>query len=153
MKFDYDEYFKILFTASVCLIIVSVIAIVIATIVFLKNNRTIQFDSNLKGYIVQIIMFLFLLSIAIFPFKHGVHLVEEKENNKLEHVGVITDITRTYGNNKYFYDNKNVFASYVYIDNERYYIMYIGELKIGNKVKFEYLPKSKVILNVYTVVE
>ena len=153
MRFDYNQYFKILFTASVCIMVSAIVAITIATVVFVKTHKTIQFDSKLMGFIVQIIMLFFLFSIAVFPFKHGFHLVEEKESDKIEYSGVITNITRTYGQNKYFYENKNVFASYVYIDNEQYYIMYIGDLEIGNEVKFEYLPKSKVILTIYPVDE
>ena len=108
MRFDYNQYFKILFTASVCIMVSAIVAITIATVVFVKTHKTIQFDSKLMGFIVQIIMLFFLFYIAVFPFKHGFHLVEEKESDKIEYSGVITNITRTYGQNKYFYENKNL---------------------------------------------
>ena len=40
------------------------------------------------------------------------------------------------------------FAYYIYIEGQEYYIMCIGDIKIGDKVEVEYLPKSKVILSI-----
>ena len=37
-------------------------------------------------------------------------------------------------------------SRHVHIGNERYYIMSIGDLEVGDEVVFEYLPKSKIIL-------
>jgi mRNA degradation ribonuclease J1/J2 len=88
--------------------------------------------------------------MVVPSFKHGIYLFSEKESNALVNSGTITDITNTYGNNKFTYENKHSIASsYVYIDGEKYYIMYIGDFNVGDEVKFEYLPKSKVILSIY----
>ena len=58
-------------------------------------------------------------------------------------------MVKAYGNNKYVYNNKAVFAQYIIIDGEKFYIMYTGDLEIGDEVTFEYLPKSRIILNIY----
>ena len=79
---------------------------------------------------------------------HGVHLLQEKEADKIEGVGKITAIERTHGYNKYIYDGKATFASYVFINNEKYYIMCTGDLEIGDEVVFEYLPKSRIVLSI-----
>ena len=56
---------------------------------------------------------------------------------------------KTYGINKYSYNNDvNSFARHISIDGEVYYIMYIGDIKIGDKVEVEYLPNSKIILSI-----
>lgn len=80
--------------------------------------------------------------------QHGVHLVKEKEVDKMECEGIVTDFKKTYGNNKYVYNGKNTFAYYIFIDDEKYYIMHTGDLEIGDKVVFKYLPKSRVILSI-----
>lgn len=148
MKFDYNEYYKILFIASICIMLFSTIAILVDTIIFVKNSTQFKFDKNLLRYIIGVALLIFFFSIGFSPFRHGVHLVKEKEIDKIQCVGEITDFKKVYGNNKYVYNGQNTFAYYVFIDNEKYYIMYTGDLKIGDVVAFEYLPKSRIILNI-----
>ena len=50
--------------------------------------------------------------------------------------------------NDYKLENINTCGYYINISNEKYYIMYTGELEIGDKVEFEYLPNSKIILSI-----
>ena len=102
----------------------------------------------------HILVIIFSLFVIIPSFKHGIHLFTEKEQDAIGDIGTITKITRTYGNNKFTYeDEHNAFSSYVYIDGEKYYIMYIGDFNVGDEVEFEYLPKSKVILSIYDAEE
>ena len=148
MKFDYQEYYKMLFVGSLVVIIVVASLLVVCSISFLKNNVPMKVNSSFGGYILNIIVLLFFLSTAIFPMKHGIYLIREKETDIISNAGIITNIAKTYGINKYSYDDHTVFASYIYIDNEQYYIMYIGDLQIGDEVTFEYLPKSRIILGI-----
>ena len=85
---------------------------------------------------------------CVLPFIHGVHLFSEKEEDSLELAGVITDIQDTYGLNKYRHNDHVAFASYVYIDGEKFYIMCIEDYQIGDEVVIEYLPKSKIVLSI-----
>lgn len=148
MKFDYNEYFKILFIASLFIVLFFVFILVINSIRFFKNNMPIKFDKHLGAYLSSVIVCLFFFSIAFFPMQHGIYLVKEKETDKIECTGVITDFKKTYGNNKYIYEGHTTFASYVFIDDEKYYIMYTGDLEVGDEVVFEYLPKSRIILSI-----
>ena len=151
MDFHYSQYYKVLTIGSLFYIAFFMLAILISTIKFLTSYIKHSPDLNFGNYVCSQIVTIFIALIIAFPsFKHGVYLFSEKENQAIADVGTITDITRTYGNNKYSYgDVKNVFASYVYIDDEKYYIMYIGDFNIGDEVEFEYLPKSKIILSIY----
>ena len=148
MKFEYNVYFKVLVIASVFIMTFSIIGILINIILLIKNNGFIKFDKRIMNYFISIIIFVFLFSIGFGPFKHGIHLITEKETDKISVIGEVDCIKKTYGINKYSYNDVNSFARHISIDGEVYYIMYIGDIKIGDKVEVEYLPKSKVILSI-----
>lgn len=117
---------------------------------FRKDGQIITLK-NVVRFLVSHILVISFATFIVFPsFKHGIYLFVEKESDALINSGTITDITNTYGNNKFTYEDKHSIASsYVYIDGDKYYIMYIGDFDIGDEVEFEYLPKSKVILSIY----
>ena len=143
MKFDYGEYYNILFVASVCIFLFALLTIIIYLFQFLKNIPT-KFNKKFVSYILGMFTSVFLVTIALFPMKHGVYLIREKESDKIAHQGTITAFKRTYGNNKYVYNGKNTFAQYIFIDGDKY----SGDLEIGDEVTFEYLPKSRIILSI-----
>lgn len=105
-------------------------------------------QKNVKGKAFSILTLMILLFVCLFPFVHGIHLFLEKEEDSLELAGVITDIQDTHGLNKYRHNDHTAFASYVYIDGEKFYIMCIEDYQIGDEVVIEYLPKSKVVLSI-----
>ena len=148
MKFEYNDYYKVLVIASIFIMTFSLIAILINIILLIKNNGYIKFDKRIIKYLVSIIVLAFFFSLGAAPFKHGRHLITEKETDKINVIGEVDRIKKTYGINKYSYNDVNSFARHISIDGEVYYIMYIGDIKIGDKVEVEYLPKSKVILSI-----
>lgn len=105
-------------------------------------------QKNVKGKAFSILTLMILLFVCLFPFVRGIHLFLEKEEDSLELAGVITDIQDTHGLNKYRHNDHTAFASYVYIDGEKFYIMCIEDYQIGDEVVIEYLPKSKVVLSI-----
>ena len=116
---------------------------------FKRDGQIVTFKNVIRFLKTHIFVILFALFIVVPSFKHGMHLFTEKEQDAIGDVGAITKITRTYGNNKFTYEDKHsAFSSYVYIDGEKYYIMYIGDFNVGDEVEFEYLPKSKIILSI-----
>ena len=148
MKFEYNEYYRMLVIASICIMTFSLIGILINIILLIKNNGYKKFDKRIIKYLVSISVLTFLFSLGAAPFKHGRHLITEKETDKINVIGEVDCIKKTYGINKYSYNDVNSFARHISIDGEVYYIMYIGDIKIGDKVEVEYLPKSKVILSI-----
>ena len=151
MEFPYSQYYKVLTIGSLFYFVFFLLFILFLMISsFKKNGQVLTFKNVIMFLITHILVIAFAIFIIVPSFKHGIYLFSEKEQNAISDVGTISNITNTYGNNKFTYEDKhNVFSSYVYIDDEQYYIMYIGDLEIGNEVKFEYLPKSKVILSIY----
>ena len=149
MKFEYNDYYKVLVIASIVVMTFSLIGLLINLFLLIKNNGYIKFDKRIIKYLVSIVVLAFFFSLGAAPFKHGRHLITEKETDKINVIGEVDRIKKTYGINKYSYNNEvNSFAYYIYIEGQEYYIMYIGDIKIGDKVEVEYLPKSKVILSI-----
>ena len=138
MAYDYFEYYKVM-----C----------IAPIVFFCFSALVTLDNllkqkNVKKNSFSILTLMILLFVCLFPFVHGIHLFSEKEEDSLELAGVITDIQDTHGLNKFRHNDHVAFASYVYIDCKKFYIMCIEDYQIGDEVVIEYLPKSKIVLSI-----
>ena len=149
MKFNYDEYFIMLFIGAICIMLVALVAFVIDIVIIVKERAFIKFDKKTVGYITSFILLLFFFSLVFVPFKHGMYLLNEKETDKISCSGEVHSFEKTYGLNKYMYNGENSFAYYISIDGEKYYIMHTGDIEVGDKVEFEYLPKSKIILSIY----
>ena len=148
MSFEYSEYYKILFVAALCIMVVSIVAITIHTIIYFKKRTTLNPKKFPVVFLANIVILVFFFTLGAVPFARGIYLPNEKEAARVVACGEITRYYKAYGNNKYFNDGKNCFAHYVFINNEKYYIMDIGDLEVGDSVSFEYLPKSKIILNI-----
>lgn len=140
MVFEYNVYFHHLFTWGLVPFIVGLMLIVGA---FVPNV-----DKGILTCLVVLAAGIFFVYLGVARLKHGIPLLHEKEDAKIECVGEITSFQDTGRNEKNSYQGKTTFACYVFIDGEKYYIMYKGDLEIGDEVRFEYLPKSKIILSI-----
>ena len=147
MSFEYNEYYETLFAVSLCLMLFSIVAITIYTIKYFNKHTSLKTE-RFPLFLAIALCVVFFTEGAVPFFTHGIHLSSEKETASVISCGEITRCYKAYGLNKYVYDGKNCFAHYVFINNEKYYIMYIGDLEVGDSVSFEYLPKSKIILNI-----
>ena len=139
MTYDYYEYYKVICIGPMVLFGFAALTSLIS---LLKREK------KAKEKILCILTLMIFLFYSIFPFVHGFHLFSEKEANSLELTGVITDIQDTHGLNKFRHNDHVAFASYVYIDGEKFYIMCIEDYQVGDEVVIEYLPKSKVVLSI-----
>ena len=140
MIFEYGVYFRDLMFGVAFLVFSSLL--ILCDIIMYVRKR------NIRDFIIGIAISIFCFINAVVPFKHGIHLTYEKENDKIEAVGEVTKIEKIYGISKYVYNDQNSFPCYVFIDGEEYYIMHIGNLELGDVVKIEYLPNSKIILSI-----
>lgn len=139
MTYDYSEYYKVICIAPMVLFGFAALT----TLINLSKRK-----KKVKENTLCILTLMIFLIYSIFPFVHGFHLFSEKEANSLELTGVITDIQDTHGLNKFRHNDHVAFASYVYIDGEKFYIMCIEDYQVGDEVVIEYLPKSKVVLSI-----
>ena len=149
MQYSYQKYFYTLFWYSLGITVFAIIFIIIGTyaiFVTAKDPRSNLMDVFGKIFFTAVSVFIAIHGIVPLA-QHGIHLVREKEGDKIECSGIVTDIKEMSQMLKYSFDGHTSFGSDIFIDEERYYVMYTGSLQIGDKVLFEYLPKSKIILS------
>ena len=89
MKFEYNDYYKVLVIASIVVMTFSLVGLLINLFLLIKNNGYIKFDKRIIRYLVSIILLAFLFSLGAVPFKHGRHLFIEKEEDKVVAFGEI----------------------------------------------------------------
>ena len=130
-----------IFGLSIICILIVIIAFQIILSLYLKHFKINTFITLL------FLCVLLTLYLILSSFSRGVKLLTEKKDDIVVIEGTIQGISNT--TDRYTYENKTVFASYIYIDNEKYYIMYRGDLNIGDEITIYYYSKSKVILKVY----
>ena len=147
MQFEFKSYCKVALIGTLILIVFCIVDTMIYVIAFAKKHP-IESNKRTAMFLLNIAISCFIIHFLSAPLVHGIHLINEKENDKVEACGIITEIKDTHGINKYMYDGHVTYASHVYIDGERYYIMYTGDYEVGDKVAFEYLPKSKIIMSI-----
>lgn len=97
--------------------------------------------------LIIIVCFSVLMSIQL---SHGVRLVKYGEKDSVYISGEIQEITDVSVSPKYWYDEEHHHsrASWIKINNEKYYIMAIGNFKVGDTVQIKYLNKSNFVLSI-----
>lgn len=142
MEFNVKNYIATLFIFGLSIICILILIIVFQIIIaiYLKSFKTSTFLT-----IVFLCVIIVLYSL-VSNFSRGVKLITEKEEDVVVIDGKIEKISNT--TDRYSYDSKSVFASYIYLNNEKYYIMYKANLSVGDNVTIYYYPKSKVIVKI-----
>ena len=106
----------------------------------------------IKAMAFEIIFFCvmgFLFTINTIRFlRGGVHLLFERETNKVQITGVIerTGEIDYYSGAKYGIEQNHGSGETITIDGIEYFLVTYGELKEGDRVIAEVLPKSRFVL-------
>ena len=138
MTYDYNDVFSQVFTLPLGIIIVTLFALVWNTVKFIKK-KSYKSKKDIFFYCLLIlIVVIFIFNQAPFLSKHGIHLLSENETNKIVNTGVVDGLYKSGG---------RVPHMYATIDGQEYYFRIAGDIKVGDTITFEYLPKSKVILS------
>lgn len=149
MTLEYNEYLsKALIWSTIYL----VVAIFIIIILFLSiTNRINTFNNKYKflSYIILVLISFGLFYDSIPTIKYGIYLLVENESSTISISGEISQIEDSYNSPRYYYmGNNNARAKIITIDDEEFYIFYIGNFKVGDIVVIEYLPKSTFVLSI-----
>ena len=147
MQFELKSYCNVTLIWTLIFLAFCTVDTMIYVIIFFKKH-SLGVNKQTAIFLLNIAVSCFIIHFLSAPLVHGIHLINEKENDKVEACGIITEIKDTHGIDKYMYDGHVTYASHVYINDERYYIMYIGDYEVGDEVTFEYLPKSKIIMSI-----
>ena len=139
MEFNFKNYVATMFIVNLSFLVVLFVVLVSQLII------SVYLRSRSHNSIITIIFLLatIVIFLMLSSFSRGARLVFEKNDKLQVEEGTIEKIANTM--DRYFYNGKNVLASYVYINNEKYYIMSREDLAVGDTVIIYYYPSSKVI--------
>lgn len=113
-----------------------------------ERDKKERFDKKSIINIIIFVVFVFGLVCNAIHLSYGYKIPLDKKEDAVIKEGEVLYISKAFGSPLYKLENINTRGYYINISNEKYYIMYTGELEIGDKVEFEYLPNSKVVLSI-----
>ena len=149
MTFEYSDYYAGLVGRPLLAVGIAILVLLgslVLYILFDKITRIIKLRFE-KGKLVLIIFpCIVLLMLGFGTINYNFLFDDESDLYKIE--GMITDISEVGRSPKYTYDGMPVTPKYLTIDDQKYYVMYIGDFEIGDIVKLDYLPKSKTVLTI-----
>lgn len=104
-------------------------------------------DLGIVSFLIVIIVTTMITMIGVVTINFD--LMFEEEENREVLFGTISEISSVDTPPKFTYQGIPVTPKYITIDNEKYYIMYIGDFAEGDRVVIEFLPKSKIVLSIF----
>ncbi|MGN1040886.1 MAG: hypothetical protein ACI4QL_05605 [Candidatus Fimimonas sp.] len=114
----------------------------------MKEKKAPKQEKSQWKWFVPLSFAVILFVIEFFSFADGVHLAFEKEDAQVSSSGKISNFQSLGNIHKFYYEDQVCFGCYVFIDGQKYFIMTVGDLEVGDNVTFNYLPKSKIILSI-----
>lgn len=150
MKFSFEYYRNNTFIWPLIGCVVFGLISVFILISLIKDKKEC-FDQKSIIDIIIFVVFVFGLVCNAIHLSYGYKIPLDKKEDAVTKEGEVLYISKAFGSPYYKLENINTCGYYINISNEKYYIMYTGELEIGDKVEFEYLPNSKVVLSIEVV--
>ncbi len=146
MIFDYNQYRS---GSLVTPIIIGMVFLILFIIIIIKIMRLpIEKDKITIKNILVIIIFLLIILDSCLRLRYGIYLLYENKNQFTTISGRIDEIDNVFQSPRYYYNDEPVHASIVTIDGKKLYFMTRGNLKVGDYIEVEYLPKSTFVLKV-----
>jgi len=149
MKFDYMEYYNKLVLFPLIFVIIGFLMIMVSIIIYFQYPRFqkwFKFSFDRRILLVQVIAASIIMSIGFATM--NIKLVFEKESNAVELTGTITDLSSVPNAPRLIYQNDLVHAKFIEVDTAEFYIMYIGDFRVGDEVTIQYLPNSRIVLEI-----
>ncbi len=147
MEFSYEYYKSTTFTWP----LIGCIAFgLIGILVFINLCINVKCISNIKKIMNILLLFVIVFGLIcnLFHFSYGYKIPLDKKDDAIIAEGEISSIKKAFGSPYYKMENINTNGFLINVSGEIYYIMYIGDIEIGDKVELKYLPKSKIVLSI-----
>lgn len=145
MKINYDYYYKNNFIIPLLLSIFLVIFMGLNIFMLLKKSDI----KSRSYYIFTILVSVLVIVMLTAQLYRGFNLIVEKESDADVISGEITDIQLVYNSPRYSLNSEACHAVWLFIGDQRYYILDTDEISIGDKVQLTYLPRSRFVIEYY----
>ena len=159
MSFDYNVYFRSDCFVPLLSAICSSILCLFALVLFSSFIRDIYYYKNVIKRVSQciflVILIITMLNVTRTEIKRlsigGIYLLAEKKEDTESISGIIEkmDETDIFIRRKYYnVENNAGKGEFIFVNGNRYYLMTYGDLKIGDCVVMQVLPKSRFVLEI-----
>lgn len=156
MTFEFETYYRNICInplSYILLCLFTIIVIVVYIVYLLVNKKGISKDVIIFLLLFSYIMYRNIPSDVIELNTGGIYLLSETPDDAISKNGVIQYITTPSARAFHFKGTNVNGAADITINGETYLIEEVGDFKIGDTVTITYLPKSKVILSIYSAEE
>jgi len=147
MTFDYHYFLNYLLYGALAGLFIGIFLFVFSLYHVRSNLR----DRHNRTASYFVIMLVFLISIyalyaSLVNLRFGANLLFEDETMIVEQTGRIEHIKEMKLIYVQYNDDGKSTCQLVTIDGKNYLFASIGDLEIGNYVRVDYLPKSRIVL-------
>ncbi len=154
MEFEYEVYYRQNCVVPLALWIFTGIGVIYLIICLFGTIKGQGFTVKKILYEVAVLALILvpLFSInTIMLLRGGIFLLVEKESDKVTITGTIEETGEIdfYTGYKYEVDQNRGSGETITVDGVKYYLVTYGDLKSGDTVTLEVLPKSKLILSIW----
>lgn len=152
MSFNYDDYLDGLFKEPIFYIVATLVIFVSFIIFDLKFDfMKLKNAKYLLKFALFVVFAILFFTISTVRLNYGLPLKKDDYNNQIVLEGYVDSYRETYFSPRYYYDHKLVKGCIIVINDQRFYIMTIGDIKVGDYVNIEYLEKSKIVMNINVI--
>ncbi len=145
MDFEYNEYYTMLFTVPIIMIVIGIIVIFAFLYDIIFSNKLVLNRRFIKGVFI-IVFFAALLITGGNQLNFSIRLDDINQVNDIS--GRIDSIDNVRVPPRFHFDSEVVNPKIISIDGKDYYTMTVGEFNVGDNIIIEYLPNSKVIMSI-----
>ena len=153
MKFAYEEYYRQDCIVPLLLIFFSAIILIKIIVSMIRKYMGGGLLNFIKGNTLNMLFFIVFISLITINLIHllrgGIHLLYENQQHAIHISGFIenTDEIDAFTGSKYSVEQNNGNGVSIVVNGVKYYLMTFGDLKTGDYVSLEVLPKSGFILS------
>lgn len=147
MNFEYKYYkIELLWGSLLGLLLVVVLMYILSRGIY----RQIKFQKGKWYFWLVVVLTTVIGGLIVFDcalnLKYGIHLISENENDLVQTSGVIEDIIIQYHISGHTEEEGRTNCKLIVINGEEYLVVSVGDLKTGDIVTLNYLPKSRIVL-------
>lgn len=152
MHNSYAYYFRVNAFVPLSFLLAAVFLVFFTIVpVLFKLFRTSKNRAQNIAYLLLSlpVVFVFVFIVARPLLSGGYRLFFENENDRLTGQGYVQEIIECVNSEHRYNLETGVTEGYnISINQEKYHIMYLDNIQVGDNVYIEYLPNSKFILRI-----
>ena len=146
MKYSYNLYLKNAFFIPLIVVILLIAFIILDCVLLMKDIKSNQ-TKSIGYYVFSLAVSVLILCIfGNALIRIGFPLLSDKKAETQVVSGEVTNITYSFYSARYYLNGQIYRGVWVEIEGQKYYLIDMGNIQIGNDVRIQYLPNSHFVM-------